>query len=104
MGPDVLAAIDLGTNSVHLVVAKVEESRFEVIEREREMVRLGSSGGDMKRLAPDAMDRGIEALGRCRQVAEIYGARLRAVATSAVREAENQVEFLERARGSRRRG
>jgi exopolyphosphatase/guanosine-5'-triphosphate,3'-diphosphate pyrophosphatase len=98
MGPDVLAAVDLGTNSVHLVVAKVEESRFEVIEREREMVRLGSSGGDMKRLAPDAMDRGIAALGRFRQVAEIYGARARAVATSAVREAENQAEFLERAR------
>ena len=51
MGPDVLAAVDLGTNSFHLVVAKVEESRFEVIEREREMVRLGSSGGDMKRRA-----------------------------------------------------
>ena len=98
MGPDVLAAIDLGTNSVHLVVAKVEESRFEVIEREREMVRLGKSGGDMKRLTPEAMDRGIAALGRCRQVAEIYGARVRAVATSAVREAENQAEFLERAR------
>ena len=99
MGPDdVLAAVDLGTNSVHLVVAKVEESRFEVIEREREMVRLGSSGGDMKRLTPEAMDRGIAALGRFRQVAEIYGARVRAVATSAVREAENQAEFLERAR------
>jgi exopolyphosphatase/guanosine-5'-triphosphate,3'-diphosphate pyrophosphatase len=98
MGPDVLAAVDLGTNSFHLVVAKVEESRFEVIEREREMVRLGSSGGDMKRLAPDAMDRGIAALGRFRQVAEIYGARIRAVATSAVREAENQAEFIERAR------
>jgi exopolyphosphatase/guanosine-5'-triphosphate,3'-diphosphate pyrophosphatase len=97
MGPDVLAAIDLGTNSVHLVVAKVEESRFEVIEREREMVRLGSSGGDMKRLADDAMDRGIDALRRFRQVADIYGARVRAVATSAVREAENRAVFLDRA-------
>jgi exopolyphosphatase/guanosine-5'-triphosphate,3'-diphosphate pyrophosphatase len=98
MGPDVLAAIDLGTNSVHLVVAKVEETRFEVIEREREMVRLGSSGGDMKRLADDAMDRGIAALGRFRQVAQIYGARVRAVATSAVREADNRDDFLARAR------
>jgi exopolyphosphatase / guanosine-5'-triphosphate,3'-diphosphate pyrophosphatase len=95
---DVLAAIDLGTNSIHLVVAKVGGARFEVLEREREMVRLGSAGGDMKRLSGSAMDRGIATLGRFRQVAEIHGARVRAVATSAVREAENRAVFLHRAR------
>lgn len=93
-----MAAIDIGTNSVHLVVAKVGERRFEVIEHEREMVRLGSSGGDMKQLDEAAMNRGIDVLDRFRQVAEIYGARVRAVATSAVREAENRAIFLERAR------
>jgi exopolyphosphatase / guanosine-5'-triphosphate,3'-diphosphate pyrophosphatase len=98
MSPDVLAAIDIGTNSVHLVVARMEKNAFEVIEREREMVRLGSSGGDMKELSRTAMDRGIAVLARFRQVAEIYGAALRAVATSAVREAENRAEFIERAR------
>jgi exopolyphosphatase / guanosine-5'-triphosphate,3'-diphosphate pyrophosphatase len=94
----VLAAIDIGTNSVHLVVAKVAASRIEVIEHEREMVRLGSSAGDMKQLTGDAIDRGVAVLDRFRQVAEIYGARVRAVATSAVREAENRAGFLERAR------
>lgn len=97
MGPDVLAAVDLGTNSVHLVVARVGGSRFEVIEREREMVRLGTAAGDMKRLSDAAMDRGIAVLDRFRQVAEIYGARVRVVATSAVREAENRAVFLRRA-------
>jgi exopolyphosphatase/guanosine-5'-triphosphate,3'-diphosphate pyrophosphatase len=97
MGPDVLAAVDLGTNSVHLVVARVGGSQFEVIEREREMVRLGSAGGDMKWLSDSAMDRGIAVLGRFRQVAEIYEARPRVVATSAVREAENRSVFLRRA-------
>ncbi|HEY3142873.1 MAG TPA: Ppx/GppA phosphatase family protein [Acidimicrobiales bacterium] len=108
MRPDVLAAVDLGTNSVHLVVARIggttssihpslAGTRFEVIEREREMVRLGSSAGDMKRLSKPAMDRGIDALNRFRQVADIYGARLRVVATSAVREAENRGVFLQRA-------
>ncbi|HEX8804906.1 MAG TPA: Ppx/GppA phosphatase family protein, partial [Acidimicrobiales bacterium] len=95
---DILAAIDIGTNSVHLVVARVESDRFEVLEREKAMVRLGSSAGDMKRLTPTAMARGIEVLDRFRQVAAIHGARVRAVATSAVREAENRAVFIERAR------
>lgn len=109
MRPDVLAAIDLGTNSVHLVVARVGGSaagrdgraggsHFEVIEREREMVRLGTAAGDMKWLDSAAMERGIAALDHFRQVAEIHGARPRVVATSAVREAENRSVFLRRAR------
>jgi exopolyphosphatase/guanosine-5'-triphosphate,3'-diphosphate pyrophosphatase len=95
---NVLAAVDIGTNSVHLVVARVDEDRIEVVEREREMVRLGSSAGDMKRLTPGAITRGIEALVRFRQVAAIHGATVRAVATSAVREAQNRAVFIERAR------
>jgi exopolyphosphatase/guanosine-5'-triphosphate,3'-diphosphate pyrophosphatase len=96
--PAVLAAVDIGTNSVHLVVARVDGDRFEVIEREREMVRLGSSAGDMKQLTDAAITRGVEALDRFRQVAAIHGAELRAVATSAVREATNRAEFIRRAR------
>lgn len=94
----ILAAVDIGTNSFHLVVARVRARRFEVMASEREMVRLGSGSGDMKLLRPEAIDRGVATLRRFRQVADINGARLRAVATSAVREAENQAEFLERAR------
>jgi exopolyphosphatase/guanosine-5'-triphosphate,3'-diphosphate pyrophosphatase len=93
-----LAAVDIGTNSVHLVVARVDDNRIEVVEREREMVRLGSSAGDMKRLSPGAIARGIEALVRFRQVAAIHGATMRAVATSAVREADNRAVFIDRAR------
>ena len=95
---DVVAAIDVGTNSFHLVVARVDEdNRFEVIEREREMVRLGSGSGDLKLLEPEAIDRGIAALTRLGRIAKVSGARLRAVATSAVREADNADEFLRRA-------
>lgn len=96
---DVLAAIDVGTNSLHLVLARVVGGdRFDVISREKEQVRLGQGAGDMKRLAPDAMDRGVAALGRFRRLADAHQAELRAVATSAVREAENHDEFLSRAR------
>jgi len=94
-----LAAVDIGTNSFHLVVAQpTGPNRFEVIDREKSMVRLGSGSGDMKRLEPEAIERGITALKRFRQISESAGATLHAVATSAVREAENRDEFLRRAR------
>lgn len=97
--PAAIAAIDVGTNSFHLLVAKVTDaSRFEVLAREKEVVRLGSGSGDMKRLTADAIDRGVAALARFRQIAEISGAEVRAVATSAVREAENRDDFIDRAR------
>ncbi|MBA2625909.1 MAG: Ppx/GppA family phosphatase [Acidimicrobiia bacterium] len=95
---EVVAAIDVGTNSVHLLVARVVAGGFEPLAREKEVVRLGSGSGDMKVLRPDAVDRGIAALRRFRQIAAISGARIVAVATSAVREAENRDTFLERAR------
>jgi len=96
---DVLAAIDVGTNSIHMVVARVDDGdRFDVIAREKEVVRLGHGAGDMKQLEPEAIDRGVECLGRFRRLAEAAGAQVRAVATSAVREAQNHDEFLVRAR------
>ena len=62
------------------------------------MVRLGTGSGDMKCLTPDAIERGVATLRRMRQIADIDGAPVRAVATSAVREAENHDEFVARAR------
>jgi exopolyphosphatase / guanosine-5'-triphosphate,3'-diphosphate pyrophosphatase len=96
---EAIAAIDVGTNSLHLVVARVaDDGSFEVVASEKEMVRLGEGGGDMKRLSPEAVDRGIAALTRFRQIADIDSARIRCVATSAVREAQNPEEFVARAR------
>lgn len=98
MTDPVLAAVDIGTNSVHMVVARVSaEGGVEILGREKEMVRLGRSGGDMKLLDDDAIDRGVAALRRCRSIADAHGAELAAVATSAVREAENRRTFLDRA-------
>lgn len=97
--PEVLAAIDIGTNSFHLVVARVGGPNvIEVMGREKEMVRLGSGAGELKHLTDDAVDRGIETLGRFRVMADAYGAPVTAVATSAVREAQNQQVFIDRAR------
>ncbi len=97
--PTTLAAIDVGTNSFHLVVARVlPDGGFDVLTQEKEMVRLGRGGGDMKELSPDAIDRGVAALARMRRIAAASGAPVRAVATSAVREAANHDVFIRRAR------
>jgi exopolyphosphatase/guanosine-5'-triphosphate,3'-diphosphate pyrophosphatase len=98
---ETLAAVDIGTNSVHGVVARMTAGdggpRFEILDREKEMVRLGSSPGDMRELSTDAIDRAVAALDRFRQVAEAHGAPITAVATSAVREADNRDVLIQRA-------
>jgi len=93
-----LAAIDIGTNSFHMVIVKFEtgKSAFKVIDRVKESVRLGSGSADMKYLSQDAINRGIETLRRFKQIADAYKAPVRAIATSAVREALNQMEFIRR--------
>lgn len=95
----ILAAIDIGTNSIHMVVVNVQPSlpTFTIIDREKETVRLGNFNESTGGLAADAMERGIEALKRCRAIAESFQAEdIVAVATSAVREARNGNEFIER--------
>lgn len=95
--PVVLAAIDMGTNSFHLVVAKGDDhGGFEILTSEKETVRLGQGSGEMKLLADDAMDRGVAALTRMMAVAASHDADVVAVATSAVREAQNRQVFLDR--------
>ena len=96
-GPSTLAALDIGTNSFHLVVARLLDTGYEVVTREKETVRLGHGGGDMKELAADAIDRGISSLRRMQRIAAAHHATVRAVATSAVREAHNSDVFLSRA-------
>src|SRR5690606_2852874 len=87
-----------GTNSIHLVIAKLGAGgRLEVLTREKESVRLGHGSGDMNLLDAGAIKRGIDTLRRFRQLADSYGATVTAVATSAVREATNRDEFLQRA-------
>ena len=94
---ELIAAIDIGTNSFHLVIAKIDsKGRFTVITRAKEVVRLGSSSNDMKYLSPEAMDRGVEALNRFKMICDSYKAKITAVATSATREALNKDDFISR--------
>lgn len=90
----VIAAIDVGTNSVHMVVARVGTNGFDVLASEKEVVRLGEGADGMDHLAPGAIERGVAALRHMKRIADAHGATVRAVATSAVREADNQRDFL----------
>jgi len=93
----VMAAIDVGTNSIHLVVVQIDPSlpAFNIIAREKDTVRLGERDGETGCLTEKAMKRAIAALKRCRDLAESLDAEeIIAVATSAVREAPNGRDFL----------
>ena len=93
----ILAAIDLGTNSVHMVIARIEPSlpSFSIIGREKETVRLGSREIGTGNLKPEIMEKTITALSRFQEIAKTLNAEaIIAVATSAVREAPNGRDFL----------
>ncbi len=92
-----IAAIDIGTNSIHMIVVQVRpDLSFEVIDREKEMVRLGAGGLDGRALTPEAMHAALQVLSKFRRLAESHKVdEVIAVATSATREAENGGEFLQ---------
>src|SRR6188508_3520723 len=91
-----IAAIDIGTNSIHMIVVQVRpDLSFEVIDREKEMVRLGAGGLDGRALTPEATHAALQVLSKCRRLADSHKVdQILAAATSATREAENGAEFL----------
>ncbi len=99
--PDVLAAVDLGSNSFHMVVARYSHGQLVILDRLREMVRLAAGMGDSGRLDDAATERALRCLER-------FGQRLRAmradsvrvVGTNALRRAKRKRWFLERARAA----
>lgn len=97
MSSPIISAIDVGTNSFHMVTASVDDNgMLNIISRDKEIVRLGSSSGDMRFLQRDAVKRAVSSLKAFAKLASHEGAIVRAVATSAVREAKNSDELIER--------
>src|SRR3982751_6039538 len=92
-----IAAIDIGTNSIHMIVVQVRSDfSFEVIDREKEMIRLRARGPPGRALTPEAMHAALQVLSKFRRLAESHKVdEVVAVATSATREAENGGEFLQ---------
>ena len=91
-----IATIDIGTNSIHMIVVQIRpDLSFEVIDREKEMVRLGAGGLDGRALTPEAMHAALQVLAKFSRLAQSHGVDdIVAVATSATREAANGAKFL----------
>ena len=92
-----IAAIDIGTNSLHMIVVQVRPDRsFDVVDSEKVMARLGAGGLDGRALTDAAMTTTLQALSTFRRLAESHGVdEIVASSTSAVREAKNAPTFLD---------
>ena len=94
-----VAAIDIGTNSTHLLVASVDTAlrTFRIIQAEKSTTRLGERDPDTGELTEAAMQRGYDTLRRFRDLATSHQVeQLVTAATSAVREASNGRDYLQR--------
>lgn len=94
-----LAAIDVGTNTIRLTVAEVQDDdAYRVLDEERVMVRLGEHLDRTGRLSDEAMERALATLGQMKAITDGFKVtELRAIATSAVREAGNGRSFIREA-------
>ena len=97
--PDILAAVDLGSNSFHMVVARYIHGQIVIMDRLREMVRLGAGVEENGRIDKDVAARAFSCLERFGQrLRDMHADSVRVVGTNALRRARRKQAFLERAR------
>jgi exopolyphosphatase/guanosine-5'-triphosphate,3'-diphosphate pyrophosphatase len=93
--PETVAAVDLGSNSFHMIVSKLEDGQLHTIDRMRETVRLAAGLDLSRRLTEAASERAIGCLQRFGQrLREMPRGSVRAVGTNTLRRAKNSAEFL----------
>ncbi|MEL7044454.1 MAG: exopolyphosphatase [Pseudomonadota bacterium] len=94
-----LAAVDLGSNSFHLLIARIEHGEIRPTQALSEKVQLAAGLSEDRRLSREAIERGLDCLRRFAQLLKsVEPERLRVVGTSALRRARNRREFTEQAR------
>lgn len=92
------AAIDLGSNSFHMIVANLIDGQLQVIDRMKEMVRLAAGLNDRQELSKESMQQALECLQRFGQrIRQVPHLNVRAVGTNTLRQARNGAEFLTKA-------
>jgi len=97
--PDVLAAVDLGSNSFHMVVARHDHGQLVILDRLRETVRLAAGLDEQGRLDREAVGRALQCLERFGQrLRDMRAASVRVVGTNTLRKARRKGAFLDRAR------
>ena len=93
-----IAAIDLGSNSFHMILAKTDQGEIRVLERLGDKIQLAAGLDSQRQLSEEAMQRGLECLGRYAQlITDLPQGAVRVVGTNALREAVNRDIFIERA-------
>ncbi len=92
-----IGILDIGTNSIHLILVEIrKDMNLEILDRDKEITRLGDTSFNEGCLSEAALYRGISAIRRFKKLADIHGIqKIKAVATSAVREAVNGGDFIE---------
>jgi exopolyphosphatase / guanosine-5'-triphosphate,3'-diphosphate pyrophosphatase len=99
--PDVIAAVDLGSNSFHMVVARHSHGQLIILDRLREMVRLGAGLDEQGRLTREATEPALACLERFGQrLHDMKAESVRVVGTNTLRRARRKGAFLERARAA----
>ena len=94
-----IAAVDMGTNSFHMIIARAEaHGAFHIVDRMKHWVRLGDGVDKRGRLDADAINRMVESLKFFKQLAESYDAEMHCIATSAMRDAPNRNAIAKRIR------
>jgi exopolyphosphatase/guanosine-5'-triphosphate,3'-diphosphate pyrophosphatase len=92
----VIAAVDLGSNSFHMVVAQDQHGQLKIIDRIREMVRLGAGLDSTGVLSEESKERAIQCLQRFGQrLQEMHADSVRVVGTNTLRVAKNSAEFIQ---------
>lgn len=99
--PDVIAAVDLGSNSFHMVVARYSHGQLIILDRLREMVRLGAGLDEQGRLQREAVETALQCLQRFGQrLQDMKAESVRVVGTNTLRRAKRKGAFLDRARAA----
>ncbi|MEM7152855.1 MAG: exopolyphosphatase [Myxococcota bacterium] len=100
-GPSELVAVDLGSNSFHMIIAQLQGGHVHIIDRMRERVKLAAGLDDDKRITQESQARAIACLERFGQrLRTLPNARVRAVGTNTLRRARNARDFNERAQAA----
>jgi exopolyphosphatase/guanosine-5'-triphosphate,3'-diphosphate pyrophosphatase len=99
--PDVIAAVDLGSNSFHMVVARYSHGQLNILDRLRETVRLGAGLDEQGRLKREAIEVALACLERFGQrLRDMNAESVRVVGTNTLRKAKRKGAFLDRARAA----
>jgi len=96
--PEIIAAVDLGSNSFHMIVGELRHGQLAILDRIRETVRLAEGLSDSGDISPDARQRALDCLSRFgERLREMNADKVRAAGTSTIRRAREDTNFMDEA-------